>query len=415
MSERLTIEALGASGDGIARRGDGRSVFVPGALPGEVYDAETSALLSPPSPDRVVPTCRHYGSCGGCLAQHMGSAQYAAWKRDIVVAAFRQQGLAPHIDPLVTLAPDSRRRVTFAISRVRAQGKLTETRLGFHARGAHTFVPIEECRVITPRIAAALPALSRLAGVLGGFDEDSRLHVADLIGGLDIVVQGKVKALDAETRRKVAERAAEAGAARLTIAGDVIIERALATLATSRGEITLPPGAFFQAVEAAERAIAAGVLEAVGKAKRVADLFSGIGTLTLPLAAQARVLAVDSEKPSLLALAEAGRRANGLKPIETKLRDLFREPLSVKELEGFDAVVLDPPRAGAKAQSEMLARSAVPVVAMVSCNSSTMARDVKTLVDAGFSVDWVRPIDQFVWSDHVEAVARLSRPAKRRR
>lgn len=225
----------------------------------------------------------------------------------------------------------------------------------------------------------------------------------------------RVKALDAETRRKVAERAAEAGAARLTIGKDVIVERAPAMLATLRGDIALPPAAFFQAVEAAEQAIVANVLEVIGKAKRVADLFSGVGTLTLPLAAQARVVAADSEKALLAALTDAVRRAPGLKPVETKLRDLFREPLSAKELEGLDAVVLDPPRAGAKAQCELIAKSAVPVVAMVSCNPATMARDVKTLVDAGFVIDWVRPIDQFLWSDHVEAVVRLSRPAKRRR
>ncbi len=415
MSERLTIEALGAGGDGIARRADGSVAFVAGGLPGEVYDMAAMQLVSPRSVDRVPPPCPHFGVCGGCIAQHMGEATYAAWKREIVVAAFRQQGLTPEIDALVTVAPHTRRRVTFAIARVRAEGKPTETRLGFHARGSHDFVPIDTCHVVTPRIASALPALARLASALGGFDEDSRLHVADLASGLDIVVQGKVKALDAETRRRVAERAAEAGAARLTIGKDVIVERAPAMLATSRGDIALPSAVFFQAVEAAERAIVTNVLEAIGKAKRVADLFSGVGTLTLPIAANARVIAADSEKASLAALTDAVKRAPGLKPVETKLRDLFREPLSAKELEDLDAVALDPPRAGGKAQCEMIAKSAVPVVAMVSCNPATMARDVKTLVDAGFVIDWVRPIDQFLWSDHVEAVARLSRPAKRRR
>lgn len=301
------------------------------------------------------------------------------------------------------------------MSRVRVERKPAEMRLGFHARASHAFVPMDVCHVVTPRIEAAMPALARLAGALGGFDEDSRLHVAELTGGLDIIVQGKFKALDAETRRKVAVQAAEAGAARLTIGKEVIVERAPAMLGTSRGDIALPPAAFFQAVGAAEQVIVANVLEAVGKAKKVADLFSGVGTLTLPLAAQTRVVAADSEKVSLAALAEAVKRAPGLKPVETKLRDLFREPLSAKELEGIDAVVLDPPRAGAKAQCDMIAKSGVPVVAMVSCNPATMARDVKTLVDAGYSIDWVRPIDQFLWSDHVEAVARLSRPTKRRR
>lgn len=415
MSETLTIEALGASGDGIARRADGTVAFVPGGLPGEVYGADGRTLLSPASVERAVAPCRHFGVCGGCTAQHMGAALYAAWKQDLVATAFRQQGLTPAIDPLVSVPAQSRRRVTFAVQRVRETGKPTQTRLGFHARGAHTFVPIDECKVVSPKIAAALPALAQLAATLGGFDEDTRLHVADLTHGLDVVVQGTVKALDAETRRKVADRATDVGAARLTIGSDVIIERAPTTLTVSRGEVGVPPGAFFQAVEAAERAIAANVVEAVGKAKAVVDLFSGIGTLTLPLAAGAKVLAVDSEKTALTALAASARREPGLKPIETKLRDLFREPLSAKELETFGAAVLDPPRAGAKAQVEMLAKSTVPVVVMVSCNPSTMARDVGRLVDAGFTLDWLRPIDQFVWSDHVEAVAKLTRPARRRR
>lgn len=411
----MTIEALGAGGDGIARARDGAAVFIAGGLPGEVYDADTLTRVGPPSPERRDPPCRHFGTCGGCVAQHISASLYAAWKRDIVVQAFRQQGLQPVVDPLVTVPAASRRRVTFAVSRVREPGKPADMRLGFHARGSHAFVAISECHVVTPRIAAAVPALARLASVVGGFDDDTRLHVADLPDGLDIVLLGKVKALDAEIRRKAAERAAEAGAARLTIGSDVIIERAVAALPLTRGQVALPPGAFFQAVAAAEQAIVRNVIEAVGKSKRVVDLFSGVGTLALLLASTARVLAVDSEKASLISLLEAAKREPGSKPVETKPRDLFREPLSVKELEGFDAAVLDPPRAGAKAQAEMLAKSAIPVIAMVSCNPATMARDVKVLLDAGFTLDWLRPIDQFVWSDHVEAVARLSRPMKRRR
>lgn len=410
----MKIEALGSSGDGIARGRDGAAIFVAGGLPGEVYDAVTLGRVGPSSPERREPACRHFGTCGGCIAQHMSSSLYAAWKRDLVIQAFRQQGLQPDLDPLVTVPAASRRRVTFALTRVREPRKPAEVRLGFHARGSHAFVPISECHVITPKIASALPALSRLAAALGGFDEDTRLHVADLPDGLDVVLMGKVKALDVETRRKVAERAAEAGAARLTIGNDIIVERATAVLPVMRGHVELPPGAFFQAAAAAEQAIVSNVMAAVGKSKRVVDLFSGLGTLTLPLAASARVLAVDSEKASLASLLAAAKREPGLKPVETKVRDLFREPLSVKELEGFDAAVIDPPRAGAKAQTEMLAKSAISVVAMVSCNPATMARDVKALIDAGFKLDWLRPIDQFVWSDHVEAVACLRRSSKRK-
>ena len=204
---------------------------------------------------------------------------------------------------------------------------------------------------------------------------------------------------------KLANFAASNGFARLTIGTETVVTHADPRLVTSAGSIVVPPDAFFQAVAAAETAIVSAVLAGLPKVKRVADLFSGLGTLSLPLARVARVLAVDSERPLLDALAHATRHTQGLKPVETLRRDLFREPLSPKELEGIDAAVLDPPYAGAKAQCERLASSKVKTVIMVSCHPGTLARDARTLVQGGYTLQRVTPIDQFLWSNHVETVA----------
>ncbi len=395
----LPISRLGAEGDGIAEGPDGQPVYVPFALPGErVANAGHGAVIET-SPDRVTPPCPHFAHCGGCVAQHMSATLYRRWKQEIVATAFRQRGLDIAIDDLVTVPPASRRRATFSIA---ARGDV----LGYHRRHSSEVINLETCPVLTPKLVAALPGLRKLAAALPGLDADTRMAVADLDGGIDVAISGLKSEVAGNRRAGLAQLAAEAGIGRLTIDGIGLVERAKVSLPTQAGAIVPPPGGFFQAVAAAEQAMVAAVLAAVpAKAKRVADLFCGLGTLSLPLAKRARVIAADGDKASLEALTAATRNNQGLKPIETKYRDLFREPLSVKELEGLDAVVLDPPRAGAREQCVMLAKSKVPVVVMLSCNPATMARDAKVLVDAGFKLTRITPIDQFLWSAHVEVVA----------
>jgi 23S rRNA (uracil1939-C5)-methyltransferase len=398
----LVIDRIGSDGDGLARTADGRLVVVPFTLPGErIVDGVAVSA----SPERVVPACPHFTVCGGCVAQHMGAETYAAWKRGLIVEAFAAQRIDTDVAPLVVSAPQTRRRAQFSI--VRTDGAW---RLAFHKRRDSAVVAIDTCPVVTPRMDAAIAKLTGLLAVMPGLSETVRVYMADLDGGLEVVVEGASPTLSADQRTRLAAGVAAVNLARLVIGRETIIERAAVSLPGSAGALRPPPGAFFQAVGTAEQAIVEAVMAGLPKKpKRIADLFSGIGTLTLPLARAAAVSAYDSEKPALAALEAAVRHAQGLKPVTSRYRDLIGEPLSVKELSAFDAVVLDPPRSGAKQQCERLAASALKRVVMVSCNPQTLARDARTLVSGGFKLDRVTPIDQFLWSPHIEAVAVFSR------
>jgi 23S rRNA (uracil1939-C5)-methyltransferase len=409
---RLRIDALGVQGDGIARDAAGRAVFIPLALPGEEVEAAadgTAERVGAPSPDRVPPPCPHFSVCGGCLVQHMSTALYATWKRDIVVEAFAARGLATEsIAPLESVAPGSRRRAVLTAKR--SQGAI---RLGYHARRSHDLVDITECLVLAPEIVRTLPALRSLVETLG--ISEARLTVLATATGLDIAVAADVKRISADISNRIAALANTHRFARVSLDGNPVVMRAEPTLAIAGITVAPPPGAFVQAVAAAEETMRSLVLHAVGKPKRVVDLFCGLGAFTLALARTARVLAIDSDKAAMDALGKAVRHAQGLKPVEPLVRDLFRDPLGPKELEGLDAVVLDPPRAGGEAQALALAKSTVPTIAYVSCNPSTLARDAAHLVAGGYTLEAVTPIDQFLFSDHVEAVAVFRRPSNRSR
>ncbi len=402
-SEALTIARLGAQGDGVAETAEGPR-FVPFALPGErvrLHAAEQPEILPPASPQRRAPVCRHFGTCGGCVAQHMSEALYGDWKRGIVVEALRQRGLTPEVAPLVRIGPGSRRRAVLTAQR--RGGRIV---LGYHRRRSSELLDLAECPVLVPEIAGQLAGLRAVADALDA--PELRLTVVATAGGLDIAVEGGGHR-DGKAIAAVARIAAEHRIARIGVGGETLVERAKPVLAVGGVALVPPAGVFLQAVAEAERAMASLVTAAAGKARRVADLFAGIGTFTFPLARRARVLAADGDAKALAALTAAARGASGLKPIETKLRDLYREPLAAQELKQFDAVVLDPPRAGARAQCEALARSAVPAVIYVSCDPATLARDVRTLCDAGYRLEQVTPIDQFLYSAHVEVVAVLRR------
>ena len=389
-----TVERIDHRAEAVVKGPDGSSMSVPvHALPGEMI---VDGRCDGSSPDRIEPACRHFEACGGCVAQHMSPAFYARWKTGLVAQALRAHGLAPAIDPLITVSPRTRRRAKFSV---------TTKALGFHAAAEATVIDLAECPVVTAKIEAALPRLRELISLLGAPNDETRIAVADLHGGLDVVVTELKSELTAGRRSKLANFAASHGFARLTIGDETVVTHADPRLVTSSGSIVAPPDSFFQAVAEAETAIVAAVLAGLPKVKRVADLFCGLGTLSLPLARVARVLAVDTERRLLDALVHATRHTQGLKPIEALRRDLFREPLSAKELEGIDAVVLDPPFAGARAQCERLAASKVKSVVMVSCHPGTLARDAKVLVGGGFDLLRVTPIDQFLWSNHVECVA----------
>jgi 23S rRNA (uracil1939-C5)-methyltransferase len=399
----LEIGRLGARGDGIAETAEGPR-YVPFALPGERVRHRAGALpevVSAASPERIAPLCRHFGLCGGCAGQHMRESLYARWKRDIVVEALRTRGLDAEVLPLQPIAPASRRRAV--ITAKREQGAIV---LGYHPRDSEAVFDLRECPVLMPTIVERLPALREMAAVIA--HGEVRFTVLATAPGLDIaIVSGR--RIDAKQSTRLAQIAAEQRFARLTLDGQIITQLARPLLTLAGVEVCPPAGAFVQAVGQAEDLIVAEVAAATAKTRRAADLFCGLGTLTFRLARTALVAAFDSDRELIAALQSAARHAKGVKPIATVIRDLFRDPLSAKELAGFDAVIFDPPRAGAKAQAQQLARSQVPIVVAVSCNPGTLARDVRILVDGGYRLEHVTPIDQFVFSAHVEAIACLRR------
>lgn len=397
----VMITALGSKGDGVAQGADGPS-FIPFALPGERWclDGAGGATRLTDSPDRIAPACRHFGTCGGCVAQHMGDALYAAWKLASVTEAFAHRGIDAEILPVHRIAPGTRRRAILGIVR---KGK--HVGIGFREEGEHTLVDMAECPILDPLIVAALPALREMGRIAMPNETPGRLIVTRVDAGLDVAFTNGHKMLKPDERGKLAEIAASVRVARLVVAGDPIVVRSEPSITIGGVAVDAPQQIFLQAVPEAERLMIGLVLAALPKkAKRAADLFSGVGTFTLPLARHVAMSAFDSERRALDALSGAHRKATGLKPVEVRVRDLFREPLSPKELEGFDMVVLDPPRAGAAAQTERLARSKVPMIVAVSCAPATLARDARTLIDAGYSMGPVTPIDQFLWSPHIEAV-----------
>lgn len=401
----VIIERLGAKGDGVAH-GDAGDVFVPNGLPGERWrvGAGGEERLTD-SDQRAAPSCRHFLQCGGCIAQHMSPDLYRDWKRGLVVEAFRHRGIEADVAPVVVVAGSSRRRAFFGVER-----RGGEVIIGFREEGMHTLVDLAECPVLDPKIVAAVPGLRAMARRVMVDRAGGRLVVTKLDHGLDVSFDNGRKDLSPDERAHVAELARKMGLARLVVGGELIVAAGPPVVTIADVAVEIEPGLFLQAVPEAERLLADLCLKALPKsAKSVADLFSGVGTLTLPLARRAAMTAYDSDKRAITALNGAVRHAQGLKPVTAVLRDLFRDPLSARELAPFDAVVLDPPRAGAAMQAERLAKSKVPVVIAVSCNPATLARDARTLIDGGYRMGPVTPVDQFLYSAHVEALTVFKR------
>ena len=402
---RLTVERLGHLGDGIAPG----PVFVPMVLPGEVVEGDvvdgrmTAPRIVTPSPDRVKPACPHYRACGGCGLMHASDDFVAGWKADVVRTALAAQGLDAPFRPVVTSPPQSRRRATLSGRRTK-KGAL----VGFHGRASGTIVEIPGCRLLHPHLMAALPTLAEVTALGASRKGEVGLTVTVTEGGLDLTV-AEGKPLDQSLFSALAALAERADLARIVWNGEPVASRRPAAQRFGAARVVPPSGAFLQATAAGEAALVGAVREAVGAAKRIADLFAGAGTFSLPLAERAEVHAVEGEAAMLAALDAGWRQTTGLHRVTTEARDLFRRPLLPDELTRFDAVVIDPPRAGAEAQARELAGSGVQVIAAVSCNPVTFARDARILSDAGFAIDWVQVVDQFRWSPHVELAARLSR------
>ena len=410
MAERLVVERLGARGDGVAET-EGGPVYVPYALPGETVSAEGDGgrarlvAVDVPSPDRIAPYCPYFGVCGGCAAQHMGRGLYAGWKHGIVAAALAQARIATQLDPVVDGHGTGRRRITF-----HARLLDGEVRAGYMAARSHELVDIAVCPIAEPALKTAGPEAARsIAQALARAKKPLDVQVTATDAGLDVDVRGHGPLQPRERERLIAQAGA-LDLARLSLHGDVVVERRPPAIGMGSARVVPPPGAFLQATRAGEAALAALVRDACAGSRRIGDLFAGCGPFALRLAEFAEVHAVEADAGSLGALDRGWRGATGLRRVSTETRDLFRRPLLAPELARFDAVVIDPPRAGAEAQARQLARSAVPVVASVSCDAGTFARDAAILIDGGYALTRVTPVDQFKESPHVELVGLFRRP-----
>ncbi len=401
----VTIERLGHLGDGIAAG----PVFANMTLPGEVIEGDivgdriAAPRIVTPASDRVRPPCRHFKSCGGCLMQHASDDLVAQWKTDIVTAALAAQGIATEMRPILTSPSHSRRRATLTGRRTK-KGAL----VGFHARGSDAIIEITECHLLHPDLFAQMDLLKQITILGASRKGEASLTMTQSLGGVDLAVTG-VRELDGPLRMELTSLGAQAGLARLSWNGDTIAEWQSASQAFGPAKVTPPPGAFLQATADGEAALLAAAQEAVGEAKKVVDLFSGCGTFSLPLARKAEVHAVEGISDMLTALDKGWRAAQGLKRVSTETRDLYRRPLTPDEFKKVDAVVIDPPRAGAEAQIREIAQAAVPRISYVSCNAQSFARDVKILIEAGYTLQWVQVVDQFRWSNHVELAGLLTR------
>ncbi|WP_233719722.1 class I SAM-dependent RNA methyltransferase [Jiella avicenniae] len=405
----MTIESLGAKGDGIAQGARGQH-YLPFTLPGEVVETEADEslvghdfTLVEASPERRDAACPHFGDCGGCDLQHASDDLYHDFKRGLVVRALEREGIEAAVAPLVTCRPRSRRRVT--LTAAKAGNRVV---LGYNAARTNRVVAIETCPIAHPAIERALPFLRRLSSLLIDRKRPLKLAVTVTGAGLDVAVSDAAL-LSEKLRQPAVTMALEAGIARLSLGSEIIVKARPPLVDFSGIAVELPPGAFLQAVEGTEDAMADLVMGHLSGGKRVADLFSGCGTFSLRLSRRVAVHAVESDAAALAAQDRAHRAASGLKPLSTERRDLFRRPIPAKEMKGFDGVLFDPPRAGAEGVSRELAASAVKRVAAVSCNPVTLARDLKILLAGGYRLVSVTPLDQFLWSRHVEAVALLER------
>jgi len=410
VTEHLTISRLGHRGDGVADTPQG-PVFIPYTLPGEAVEVDAFPghpdrrhllRIESASPERIAPICPHFGVCGGCQTQHWDFSRYRDWKRGLVVEALHQAGFDAPVGDLIDAHGAGRRRAVFHARR----GPHGVLEVGFAAYRAHQIVGIDQCPVLAPSLSGALPAAWAIAEAIGPA-KPLDIQVTATDAGLDIDVRGSGP-LGAAHTAALARLAGTHRLARLTRHGELIVQRAPTTVRIGKAAVTLPPGAFLQATAEGEATLASLVIEHVGKAKTVADLFCGVGPFALRLAERARITAADADSAAIAALGQAAKTP-GLKPIAAEARDLFRRPLAPDELKSFDSVVFDPPRQGAEAQARQLAASRVSLVIAVSCNAATFARDARILVDGGYKLTSVTPVDQFRHSAHVEIVGRFER------
>jgi 23S rRNA (uracil1939-C5)-methyltransferase len=399
---KFVIEKLGQRGDGLAHV-DGRLVVVPKTLPGETVDQTDGGIrILETSPDRVEPFCPVYDKCGGCKFQHLAEVPYADWKRQQVVEALQGQNVKTEVASLIDAHGQGRRRASFHVRRINEVWQA-----GFMAERTHDLVAIDHCPILGPRLARAPELAAGFGPLLGNCD----VVLTAMDNGIDVYVKADKQAVDqhfAQFRRMMETF----GVIRVSVNAEVVSQNQSPVVTIGKARVTPPPGSFLQATALGEETLAHLVFSHLGKSRNVLDLFCGIGPFALRIAEKAKVHAIDSDKKAVAALAETLRNTSGLKPVQTETRDLFKMPLTSIELADYDCVVFDPPRAGAEAQCRQLAKSKVRNVIAVACDAQSFARDTRILIEGGYRLTTVTPVDQFKYSTHVEIVAHFTRAPK---
>lgn len=412
VAEHLVIDHVGHFGDGVARAG-GENVYVPYTLGGETVEVAPVAghpdrrrllQVEQASPERIMPFCPHFAICGGCAIQHWESEHYRAWKRHLVVEMLAQAKLDCEVHPLVDAHGLGRRRVTLHAR----MGTHEVLKVGFAAAGSHEIIPVDRCPILSPGLDGALDAAWALAEPLISTGKPLDIQITATDTGLDVDVRGSGP-VPTKTIASLSRVAEQHRLARLTRHGELVLMRTQPSITAGTAQVMLPPGSFLQPTIAGEEALAALVADHCKRAKHIADLFCGVGPFALRLATKSRVAAFDSDAGAVAALQKAAASTSGLKPLKAEARDLFRRPLVPQELRDYDTIVFDPPRQGAQAQATQLAASKVATVVAVSCNVATFARDARILIDGGYAIEGVTPVDQFRHTPHVELVARFVR------
>jgi len=412
VAEHLVIDHVGHRGDGVATAG-GAAVYVPYALGGETV--EVAAVPGHPdrrglikveraSAERIAPFCPHFGVCGGCAIQHWDAERYRAWKREIVMTTLAQIAIDCEIAPLVDAHGLGRRRITLHAR----LGTHNVLKVGFAAANSHDIVPIDRCPILDPHLDGALEAAWAIAEPLISIGKPLDIQITATNSGLDVDVRGSGP-LATALIAKLSRVAEHHRLARLTRHGELVLMRTSPVISIGAAQVALPPGSFLQATAAGEENLAALVADHCKRARHIADLFCGVGPFALRLATKSRITAFDSDAGAVAALQKAATSTSGLKPVRAEARDLFRRPLTPQELRDYDTVVFDPPRQGAQAQATQLAASKIATVVAVSCNVATFARDARILIDGGYAIEGVTPVDQFRHTPHVELVARFVR------
>lgn len=391
-----TIVRVAARGEGATA--DGRHAAL--AAPGDTLNADGSVT---PGPHHQIPPCRHFPTCGGCQLQHLDDASYAAFITDRIAGALAAHELETDIRAPIISPPKTRRRAS-----LHAEAKGGRIRLGFAEAGSHAIVDIQECHILAPELFALVAPLRKLLARLGLKRRRADIQMTSCDQGVELLIGASFDGLEAAEaiiafcqQHKVARFATDDGMGPATR-----WEPDPVTITLGDVAVPFPPGSFLQATRDGEAALIAAVREGVGQAGTIADLFAGLGTFALSLA-PARVYAAEAGRDAIMSLKSAAGRAG--RQVFADHRDLYRRPLTVEELGRFGAVVLDPPRAGARDQAAGLAHATTPVIAYVSCNPSSFARDAQMICEGGYRLDWVQPVGQFRWSTHVELAARFSR------